>query len=313
MDVIDSDDLQEYDKPINYYTFNNESYDYADFYNYDFDAFSPVTPIAAHLSHIQIGIIHLSLSIIFFIIQLLFFYSIRKISIKDNIPFKIIFHHGILSFVQQLCHIITSILTIEKSHINLFLIALLGSFLHSFYIGGVILIFILTVNRFDIIYDTKYFPTISRKKIFKISIIITYISMMGFFIFFMIPQYRLIFNLKRYEWTFVNITDENREVILIESKIVFIFLILSFIFQVLIFTKVISLRCKTSGKVFYFNKDFKLILYSVLCFATTAFVEICWSGLFLKIYETWYGGMLPQILFIIVSGANTTFSFFCVK
>uniref|UniRef100_A0A0N5B6S7 Uncharacterized protein n=1 Tax=Strongyloides papillosus TaxID=174720 RepID=A0A0N5B6S7_STREA len=103
-------DKNEYDASA-FLDFDNlTSAEKEEFYYY-FDSKIPL--FLRKLTQVDIGIIHLTLSASFFIFQLIIFTSFyNKKELFKNTCFHIIFHHGVLSCIQQICHIITAILTI---------------------------------------------------------------------------------------------------------------------------------------------------------------------------------------------------------
>uniref|UniRef100_A0A0N5BCA5 7TM_GPCR_Srx domain-containing protein n=1 Tax=Strongyloides papillosus TaxID=174720 RepID=A0A0N5BCA5_STREA len=285
------------------------------------------------LKRVDITTIHLTLSASFFIFQLLIFTSFyNKKELFKNVCFHIIFHHGILSCIQQICHILTAILThgvlsfIQQiCHIitaiftilNILeiesLFAVIGALLYSAYIGSVLFILLLTINRFDIMYNISKFHEKQKKKFYLISIIIFYCWTLGLLIFFLTPRFNVTFDSITYQWEYVDIMggDMGFEV---KNKTVLISLGISFILQICIIGKVFLLRCYTQKKVILIAEDIKIVIHIFLCFITTLFLELIWDEVFFNFDTDGIKALVPQILYIFSSVSNSIFVlFFCKR
>uniref|UniRef100_A0A0N4ZA14 7TM_GPCR_Srx domain-containing protein n=1 Tax=Parastrongyloides trichosuri TaxID=131310 RepID=A0A0N4ZA14_PARTI len=265
------------------------------------------------LTNIEIGLIHLSLSLIFLTIQILVFSALTQLkSLTKQTPFMIILHHGNLSLVQQICHILTSIVTLFYLDSIEPILNLIGSLLQSSYMGGIAFVMLLTMNRCDILYKQKLFPKIDRKKFYKIFIFFIYIWTAISFIIFLIPNYRLTFDLNLYDWIYQYRREMSDPAFRYENISIFILLLMSLIGQFMILFKIIFNRSIHIMKCSIKLKDIDLIIHAIFCFISVAFLEFCWGEIAIDIYETPIGSLIPQIMYICISGANTTFVLFFV-
>uniref|UniRef100_A0A0K0F4Q8 G_PROTEIN_RECEP_F1_2 domain-containing protein n=1 Tax=Strongyloides venezuelensis TaxID=75913 RepID=A0A0K0F4Q8_STRVS len=280
-------------------------------HNNTYDPFKDniVTPIEALIPH-------LLLSFLSIILQLFVFSSFfNKKDLFKNTCFLIMFHHGVLSFIQQCCHFITSILSVFQSLIMvnlLFFFSIIGSLLNSAYIGSVLFIFLLTLNRFDVFYNFSYFFKIKERRFYIIGIVIFYIWFVGLFAFYLYPNYHLVFNFEFYQWQYIcplrcALGFE------VESKTIYTFLGISFVLQILVVTKVFSLRCQTSKKVILAAENLKLLIHAFLCFATTTFLELIWNGVLFGPFQYKKWVILSQILHTFTSVSNSIYIFFFVN
>uniref|UniRef100_A0A0N4ZA15 7TM_GPCR_Srx domain-containing protein n=1 Tax=Parastrongyloides trichosuri TaxID=131310 RepID=A0A0N4ZA15_PARTI len=275
------------------------------------------------LNRVLIGSIHLGISSFFLITQILVFYvsffykeyhykSFKGLHhIKnngDNMPFTIMKHQGFTSFIQQICHFITSILTIVLGDFDSFTESYIGALLLSSYSTNVVFVFLLTLNRVDIMYQKIYFIDISRETFFKSGIFICYIIMGIFLILFLLPPFRLIYNPTILEWVFFAPSNSTVIASIVQSRIIWVLLFFTLILNLLIFFKIISLRRLSIRRSYFAFEDFKLILHVILCYASIVFLELCWNGLVGNIYKSTVGALIPQIIFIITSGANAIFT-----
>ncbi|CEF69578.1 7TM GPCR, serpentine receptor class x (Srx) family-containing protein [Strongyloides ratti] len=267
-------------------------------------------------NHFQVGIICCVISFFNLIIETLACYSFYKIKhFTKTMSFEIMRHQSHLVIILQLCHFATSFITMfDLEEIFLFNL-LVGSLMEFSYVGYVSFILLLSINRFDAMYNNFFFPNISRKKIFSIGIIICYLFGFPIFVFFVIPNNRLVYNGQAYGWTF----RQSIRVVLIVARIkgntILAFLVICFILYILIILKIIQMRCRSKKirKKSLSLEDFKLLIHTQLCFATIAFVELCWIGIFPFFISTITGTMCVQILFNSITGVNTLFTLIFVK
>uniref|UniRef100_A0A0K0EA53 7TM GPCR serpentine receptor class x (Srx) domain-containing protein n=1 Tax=Strongyloides stercoralis TaxID=6248 RepID=A0A0K0EA53_STRER len=265
------------------------------------------------ITHTQIGLIHLALSLFFIIIQLIVFsgFYLKK-SILKNSSFRLIWHHGVLSLSQQICHIITSIIIIFCFSKLKVIILIVGSLLNATYIGGIAILFILTVNRFDKTYHLDFFYKTWKKKFFIFALIICYICVGALFLLYLLPGFRYTFNFFYYYWQLENI-DKNFLAFQIENKSKLILLVMIFILQILIIAKIIYLRCYISKKFKISFDDFKIIIHTILCIVTATFREVALDGELFQIKWTEFKLTILQFLYIFCSNSNNLFILFFVK
>uniref|UniRef100_A0A0K0FC58 7TM_GPCR_Srx domain-containing protein n=1 Tax=Strongyloides venezuelensis TaxID=75913 RepID=A0A0K0FC58_STRVS len=267
------------------------------------------------ISNVAIGLIHFSLATFFITTQILLFISFHKIPKKrfHNSPLPLMRHHGIISFIQQLFHLVTSIKTIFFMIWRPIYIEIIGAILEAAYVSSIIFILILSLNRCDLMYNYKFFPSVPRKKFYSIAAILCYVYFCLMICFFLLPGNRILFDLKNYEWAFVVSECQDYYGGFVKRWVVYIPLIVSFLLYVLTFYKIIYLRSFKQKSTYLYPEDIKIIINIVMTYALIIAVEICWNLYFFDIYVTELGALIPQILFIIISGANTTFTLFFVR
>uniref|UniRef100_A0A0K0E5J8 G-protein coupled receptors family 1 profile domain-containing protein n=1 Tax=Strongyloides stercoralis TaxID=6248 RepID=A0A0K0E5J8_STRER len=268
------------------------------------------------LKNIQVGIISFVISFFNIIIESLAcysFYMIRRLNRK--MPFEIMRHQSQLVLILQFCHFITSIITIFDLEEIFILYLIIGSLLEFSYVGYVAFVFLLTLCRFDIMYNNCILSLISRKKIFSVGIILCYLLGFVFFIFYMIPKYRLVYNDKFFGWTFQRQIKIVRIAANIKGNIMLLLLLFCLLLHTLIIFKVIYTRCNNINKrrKKISVEDLKLLAHIVLCFLTIGFLELCWLKVFPFFYLTKTGIILSQLLFNAVTGINTIFTLIFVK
>ncbi|CEF64974.1 7TM GPCR, serpentine receptor class x (Srx) family-containing protein [Strongyloides ratti] len=289
-------------------------YDLPDEVFYEVFGDAVLVSLKCFLNNLQIGIIHLVISSSFMILQLLVFSSFyNNKTIFKNTCFKIIFNHGILSLIQQICHIITSIITIlENEKINVVL-PIIGVILTSSYLGSIAFIFLLTLNRFDIVYNIHYLHKKEKEKFYLIGIILCYIFTIVIFVAYtLIPECKITFSFVTYEWVY-DVNQPNMLPHQFEKYSTLTFLVLSLILQFLIFLKIFLLRCSTSRRKIFVPDDFKIILHGFLCFVTALLLELIWDGMLFQIYWSGVLIIMPHILHIFCSVSNSIFSLCFVR
>uniref|UniRef100_A0A0K0G412 7TM_GPCR_Srx domain-containing protein n=1 Tax=Strongyloides venezuelensis TaxID=75913 RepID=A0A0K0G412_STRVS len=266
-----------------------------------------------NLSQVEIGIIHLTLSVSFFIFQFLIFTSFyNKKELLKNTCFFIIFHHGLLSCIQQICHIVTAILTILRMKNIETLFVVVGALLTSTYINSVLLILILTINRFVIVFNINIFDEEQKRKFYYIVIIILYTMVIGLFVLYFHPTFKVTFNFEEYQWQYIKSGDGDIA-FQIENKTILTSLGISFILQMCIIFKIFLLRCYTKRRITFAVEDFKIVIHAFLCFVTTLTLEFIWDGVFFEFEVNRIEKIVPQILYIFTSVSNSIFVLFFVK
>uniref|UniRef100_A0A0N5A6C3 7TM_GPCR_Srx domain-containing protein n=1 Tax=Parastrongyloides trichosuri TaxID=131310 RepID=A0A0N5A6C3_PARTI len=266
------------------------------------------------LNHYEVGALHLLIVTFFIINQLLFFNSFYRLRRTLNtMPFKIIIHHGIVSFIAQICHFVTAIRTIinclQPDITNRFT----GSVINSTYISGVALIFLLTLNRCDIMFNEQLIPRLIRRKFYQYGIVACYIFACILCIFFSIPIYNLSFEGEYYEWVYDSTEYYSQVAFQVQNTSVLTFLALSTVLYVIMFLKLLQLRSYTTKKKVLEFTDIKFVIHALLCFASVAILEFSWSGILKNIYSNEITSLIPELLFIFVSGCNTIVTFCFVK
>uniref|UniRef100_A0A0N4ZVY1 7TM_GPCR_Srx domain-containing protein n=1 Tax=Parastrongyloides trichosuri TaxID=131310 RepID=A0A0N4ZVY1_PARTI len=235
------------------------------------------------------------------------FFRLRKV--LNFTPFKIIGNHGVLSFIQQICHFITSIRTIvgnvEIDVLNKFI----GSVLNASYIGSVALILLLTINRCDIMIN----HSIDRKKFYSYGIFICYFYAFILLIFYSLPCFNIVFSKVFYEWIYLKACNWSIYGFQVENKSVLSFLALSTFLYIIMFLKLMHLRSYTTTNKIVVLNDIKFLVHVLLCFASVGILEFCWSGILKNIYMNEFTSMVPHFIFIFVSGTNTLSTFCFVK
>uniref|UniRef100_A0A0N5B275 7TM_GPCR_Srx domain-containing protein n=1 Tax=Strongyloides papillosus TaxID=174720 RepID=A0A0N5B275_STREA len=183
---------------------------------------------------------------------------------------------------------------------------------YSAYIGSVLFILLLTINRFDVIYNITKFHENPKKKFYLIGIIILYCCTVGLFVFYITPRFNVTFDYFTCQWEYVRLfgLEIGFEV---KNKTVLISLGISFILQMCIIGKVFSLRCYTQKKAIFVAEDIKIVIHVFLCFVTTVFLELIWDGMFFELATDGIGVIVPQILYIFSSVSNSIFVLFFVR
>uniref|UniRef100_A0A0N5B367 7TM_GPCR_Srx domain-containing protein n=1 Tax=Strongyloides papillosus TaxID=174720 RepID=A0A0N5B367_STREA len=227
--------------------------------------------------------------------------------------FDLMRHHGVVSFVQQLCHFLTSVQTIFYINWGPTFPTIIGGILEAGYLSSIAFILVLSLNRCDLMYDFKLFPSISRKIFYSIASILCYVYYCLVMVFFLLPGNRMMFKYRHYEWSFVEDGCLTSLGFTLVKWNIYSPLIVSFILYVLTFSKIIYLRCKKQKSTYFFTEDIKLIVHIVITYVLIICMEICWNGHFFNIYKTQFGALIPQIMYILISGANTTFTLFFVR
>uniref|UniRef100_A0A0K0FC56 7TM_GPCR_Srx domain-containing protein n=1 Tax=Strongyloides venezuelensis TaxID=75913 RepID=A0A0K0FC56_STRVS len=284
-------------------------------YEIEDDVFDGSVDSITFISNVTIGLIHLMFTVFFIVAQILIFISFYRISKRKNhnMVFDIMRHHGVVSFFQQLCHFVTSITIIFYISWQPIVLAIIGGILEAAYLCSVAFMLVLSLNRCDLMYDFKLFPSIPRKKFYLIASVLCYVYFCLMIIFFLIPNNRMTLNISSYEWDFVQDECLKSFGFIVDKWIVYGPLIVSFILYVLTFSRIVYLRSLRQKATYFYPEDFKLILNLVICYVSIIFMELCWNGSFFNIYKTEFGALVPHFVFILVSGANTTFTLFTVR
>uniref|UniRef100_A0A0N4ZA16 7TM_GPCR_Srx domain-containing protein n=1 Tax=Parastrongyloides trichosuri TaxID=131310 RepID=A0A0N4ZA16_PARTI len=229
-------------------------------------------------------------------------------------PFKIIKNHGTISFLAQICHFVTAIrviIAVPDADLSELLV---GAFLNALYISNIAFIFLLTLNRCDIMFGNKIMPRINRLKFYNYGLIACYIYTIILFLFYSYPDFNTGFSAEYYEWVFINNKDWRVDIALgVQSYSVWTFLSLSTFLYMAMFLKLLQLRGHTTRKSVISFNDFKLVIHALLCFASVALLEFFWSGILMNIYRNEITALIPEILFICVSGCNTIATFLFVR
>ncbi|CEF64621.1 Hypothetical protein SRAE_1000287400 [Strongyloides ratti] len=138
---------------------SNDTYFYDDYKDkdYDFDDYDDF-PISKKNFKLLIGSCYISYSLMLIFLQiLLFIIFLTKKKFLANMPYKIMFHLGIYSLFQQICHFISGIYLIFNIKLQMWCGFAIGSMYESSYITSVAFVFILTINRFDSFLQSRLF------------------------------------------------------------------------------------------------------------------------------------------------------------
>uniref|UniRef100_A0A0K0EHJ0 G-protein coupled receptors family 1 profile domain-containing protein n=1 Tax=Strongyloides stercoralis TaxID=6248 RepID=A0A0K0EHJ0_STRER len=266
------------------------------------------------LTNVQIGLIYLFTSLSLFFLQIFTTLNLYKINnLKKNVTFKIMLNHSVIASISLTCHITTSIITIIKVEDKIYFDSIIGSILESSYFCCVEIMFLLTVNRFDIMYNNIILPKVERKKLYLYTMIFCYSMALPFLIGYIIPENRLEFNFGTYEWFCYSHKPVTSILCFIENKLILSLLTICCILQILIFTKVIYLRCITSKKNILSFHDIKFVIHAVMCFFTVLILELIWNNVLHFVYQTELTSLIPSLLSIFVAGSNSVFTFCFVR
>uniref|UniRef100_A0AAF5CXD2 7TM GPCR serpentine receptor class x (Srx) domain-containing protein n=1 Tax=Strongyloides stercoralis TaxID=6248 RepID=A0AAF5CXD2_STRER len=137
-------------------TYFDNYYDYDDYYDYN--------GILASRNKFKlfIGSCYICYTLILIILQIiLFIIFLKKKVMLSNMPYRIMLHLGIYSFSQQICHFISGVYLIFNIKLQTWYGFAVGSVSESSYITSVAFVFILTVNRLDVMFNQQLFPTLS--------------------------------------------------------------------------------------------------------------------------------------------------------
>uniref|UniRef100_A0A0N5B283 7TM_GPCR_Srx domain-containing protein n=1 Tax=Strongyloides papillosus TaxID=174720 RepID=A0A0N5B283_STREA len=295
-----------------------DEYNYTENYDYDYDYNSdnldnaaPVSPTPPKLTKIEVGLIHLILPLIFIILQTMILITLYGFGRNfQSMPYKIMKHQGQILLIQQFGHFCTSFIIIFSIDPELLFVSVIGSMINGCYIGNVMFILLLTINRFLIMYKNNTLPKYVDK-IFGFGIFLCYLCAVSFFIFFMFPSNRIVFDLTYILWYPLEYIDRgigSEIFVVIQSEIVLIILGIASVLYLLIFLRIIFLRLLSRNSIIV-PEDAKFLLYAILNFFSIVLLEITWGKL--NIYLCYSDGLIiiPQILFVFVSGSNTIFTF----
>uniref|UniRef100_A0A0N5CEZ9 7TM_GPCR_Srx domain-containing protein n=1 Tax=Strongyloides papillosus TaxID=174720 RepID=A0A0N5CEZ9_STREA len=279
------------------------------------DVFDNSVESITFISNVTIGLIHFMFTVFFITTQILMFISFYKMSKQKyhNMAFDIMRHHGVVSFIQQLCHLLTSVQTIFYINWAAIFSTIIGGILQSAYLCSILFILVLSLNRCDLMYNFKFFPSISRKKFYSIAAILCYVYFCLMTVFFLLPSNRMTFKFRYYEWDFVDDECLSSFGFVLEKLAVYSPLAVSFILYLMTFYKIVSLRNLKQKSTYFCPEDIKLIVHLLICYVLIIFMELCWNGHFFNIYKTQFGALVPHFVYILVSGANTTFTVFFVR
>uniref|UniRef100_A0A0K0G410 7TM_GPCR_Srx domain-containing protein n=1 Tax=Strongyloides venezuelensis TaxID=75913 RepID=A0A0K0G410_STRVS len=297
----------------NFTDIDNHGYYYN--YNYDpLDYAALVTPNPPKLTKIEIGLFHLILPLIFIFLQSIILMTFYKHSKSfESMPYKIMKHQGQILLLNQFGHFCTSYIILFSIDESLF-VSTIGSMINGCYMGNVMFILLLTINRLLIMYKNNSLPNYVDT-IFRFGIILCYLCAISLFIFFLFPSNRIEFDLTYYEWysiEYINARIGSKVYAVIQNQIVLITLGIASALYLLIFLRIIFLRLLSRNSIII-AEDAKFLLYAILNFFSIVFLEITWSKL--RYYFVFNDGLIivPQILYIFVSGSNTIFTFCFVR
>uniref|UniRef100_A0A0N4ZQ83 7TM_GPCR_Srx domain-containing protein n=1 Tax=Parastrongyloides trichosuri TaxID=131310 RepID=A0A0N4ZQ83_PARTI len=265
--------------------------------------------------NVIIGISYVIICLTLMILQLLtflIFYTNKHL--YKNMAFKIIFHHGIISFLSMIPHFASSFYIIIFTNNDNFFGRFIAALLQSGYIASVTFVTLLTLNRFDVLYHKIFFPKINRSKFYNISIILIYIYFTILLILYNFPGFEIIFSLQHFGWTYVKQRGGGQPIgYLIESNTVIVMLAISFVLYLSMVGKIIMLRKKSSSMKIFKWEDWKLLLQAIFNYLFVLLLEIAWGSWEIIFFGNVDLNMILNYLFIFVIGSNAIFGIIIIQ
>uniref|UniRef100_A0A0K0EMG4 7TM_GPCR_Srx domain-containing protein n=1 Tax=Strongyloides stercoralis TaxID=6248 RepID=A0A0K0EMG4_STRER len=215
------------------------------------------------------------------IVQLLTFYLIlKKRQLLKNTSHKLQISIGICLLIQEIAYITGSLAGIFNFRIHIIPDVILGALLEGALFTIISLIFLLTLNAFDVFYKKKFFINICRKKFFKYGNIICFIWGGIITIFYTLPKFSLRYSLYYLGYEFQKDNDSNNFGIEFESKFIITFLSFSFLIYISIIIKICKMRRwnKKSKKATFIWSDVKFIVYTLFNFFFYILCEFLWQS-----------------------------------
>uniref|UniRef100_A0A0K0E991 7TM_GPCR_Srx domain-containing protein n=1 Tax=Strongyloides stercoralis TaxID=6248 RepID=A0A0K0E991_STRER len=266
------------------------------------------------LSRTQVGLIYFISSGFFTVVQILVFKSLYVLKSKyKSMPFIILKHHSVVSFIQQICHLITSIKTIFDIYFSYVTFTIVGAVLSGGYISSLAFMFLLSLNRCDIMYNCKYFLFISREKFFNIAIILSYVYFFVAIAFYLYPDLRMTFRYDIYAWDYIVFTEITNIGVVIEKCNTYSLTFLSILLYLLIFCKIIYLRNYQKSSSYFSSDDIKLIIHLLIYYSLLGFLQYSWSYFSKGFFSKEFGALIQNFVFISLSGANATYTLFFIR
>uniref|UniRef100_A0A0K0E7L6 7TM GPCR serpentine receptor class x (Srx) domain-containing protein n=1 Tax=Strongyloides stercoralis TaxID=6248 RepID=A0A0K0E7L6_STRER len=285
-------------------TYFDNYYDYDDYYDYN--------GILASRNKFKlfIGSCYICYTLILIILQIiLFIIFLKKKVMLSNMPYRIMLHLGIYSFSQQICHFISGVYLIFNIKLQTWYGFAVGSVSESSYITSVAFVFILTVNRLDVMFNQQLFPTLSRKIFFTTLIIICHCFFLLLFVFFQLPHFRVFFNPECFCWKFEKSDKKNYIAFQVQNKTVVILLTLSLILYIIIFLKVITMRWQKSSDKQIQLSDMKILFQALFNYVTIVFLETCLLFSNELTWELDNGYSFIDLINVIICGNNTILTY----
>uniref|UniRef100_A0A0K0FHI0 7TM_GPCR_Srx domain-containing protein n=1 Tax=Strongyloides venezuelensis TaxID=75913 RepID=A0A0K0FHI0_STRVS len=224
-------------------------------------------------------------------------------------PYRIMIHLGVYSLFQQICHFLSGNFLIFDLKLQIWYGYAIGSLSESSYIASVTFVFLLTINRFDVMFNEQILPFINRKLFFNSLIIICHSFFILLFIFFLLPDFRVYYSPGCFCWKFEKPDNKHYIAFQLQNKTVVTLLTLSLILYLIIFIKVIMMRCSKSNQKQRVFSDIRILLQALFNYVTIVFLEICllFSNEFFWEFDNGYS--IIDLINVIICGNNTILTY----
>uniref|UniRef100_A0A0N4ZX90 G_PROTEIN_RECEP_F1_2 domain-containing protein n=1 Tax=Parastrongyloides trichosuri TaxID=131310 RepID=A0A0N4ZX90_PARTI len=259
----------------------------------------------SYINYIIGGIQMITVIFIMFIQILIFILFYKNSEMTKSMPFKLMRHLGITEIIQQVGHLISSFYSLFYDTPQNIFGTFIASILQTGYVCSIVFLFLLTLNRFDVIFNRTFLSSINRDKFFNVMIIINYLWGIILVIFFMLKEFRLYYSLYDYAWQYEAVDPSWKIAQTFENRFVISVLLICFIFYIIIIGKIMYLRSySSSGSLFSFT-DLNLLLQGVLNFLVLVFLELCWAILYKVLPSSKYTYTVINYVYILSSGINS--------
>uniref|UniRef100_A0A0K0E7S1 7TM_GPCR_Srx domain-containing protein n=1 Tax=Strongyloides stercoralis TaxID=6248 RepID=A0A0K0E7S1_STRER len=264
--------------------------------------------------NILIGCTYLGITSCLIFLQIMTFITFyKKSNLMYKTPLKLMINLGVTEIIQQSMHFISSFYTIFLLPTESLLINFLASILQSAYIVSIAFVTLLTLNRFNVFYQQKWFPLINKEQFFTYGTVVLYVCFFLLIIFYMIPPFRLTFTLVNYGWLYSS--QKNGWILAweVENKTATVLLLFSFILYILIFCKVVYMRKTISNSFGLQLSDIRLLIQGIFNFLSIVFLEWGWRYLPTLVHDQSSCAIVLNYLFLLVSGNNTISGLILIK
>uniref|UniRef100_A0A0K0F4D0 7TM_GPCR_Srx domain-containing protein n=1 Tax=Strongyloides venezuelensis TaxID=75913 RepID=A0A0K0F4D0_STRVS len=261
-----------------------------------------------------IGGVLLATSVLLIFIQISIFIILWKNpEMLKNMHYRLMRHLCFTQLIQQICHFVSSIYSIFLIRPIEIIGNIIASMLQTFYLSSITILFVLSLNRFDIIFNRIIFQSLNREKFFYYYIIINYIWNVPLFAFFMVPNFELYFSLYDYGWKFNRTTPNWKIALTVENRYVITLLSLSFIIYVIIIGRIVKIRSYASRNINISFSEIILFIQGVLTFLFIVFIEACWSFLSKYLPQSKYTFTVLNYLYLLSTGTHSILNIIFVK